>query len=148
MAGVNKVILVGNLGKDPEIRALENGRKVANFSLATSESYKDRNGERVERTEWHNIVFWGPVADVIERYVKKGSKLYVEGKLRTRSYEQDGVKKYITEIDGQSMTMLDSKGASESGSYERPAFTPSASSASQSSSPISLDDSDDNDLPF
>jgi len=145
MAGVNKVILVGNLGKDPEIRTLENGRKVANFSLATSESYKDRNGERVERTEWHNIVFWGPVADVIERYVKKGSKLYVEGKLRTRSYEQDGVKKYITEIDGQSMTMLDSKGGADSGSYERPA---SMASAPMSSSPISLDDSDDNDLPF
>ncbi len=149
MAGVNKVILVGNLGKDPEIRTLENGRKVANFSLATSESYKDRNGERVERTEWHNIVFWGPVADVIERYVKKGSKLYVEGKLRTRSYEQDGVKKYITEIDGQSMTMLDSKGGADSGSYERPASMPSSmASAPMSSSPISLDDSDDNDLPF
>lgn len=149
MAGVNKVILVGNLGKDPEVRTLENGRKVANFSLATSESYKDRNGERVERTEWHNIVFWGPVADVIERYVKKGSKLYVEGKLRTRSYEQDGVKKYITEIDGQSMTMLDAKGGSDSGSYERPVATPSSmASASMSSSPIALDESDDNDLPF
>src|SRR5690606_35819663 len=111
MAGVNKVILVGNLGKDPEVRTLENGRKVANFSLATSEAYKDKSGERVERTEWHNIVFWGPIAEVIERYVKKGSKIYVEGKLRTRSYEQEGVKKYITEIDGQNMTMLDSKGS-------------------------------------
>ena len=149
MAGVNKVILVGNLGKDPEIRTLENGRKVANFSLATSESYKDRNGERVERTEWHNIVFWGPVADVIERYIKKGSKIYVEGKLRTRSYEQEGVKKYITEIDGQSMTMLDSKGGSDPGNYDRPASAPaSMTSAPMSSSPISLDDSDDNDLPF
>jgi single-strand DNA-binding protein len=146
MAGVNKVILVGNLGKDPEVRTLENGRKVANFSLATSEAYKDKSGERVERTEWHNIVFWGPIAEVIERYVKKGSKIYVEGKLRTRSYEQEGVKKYITEIDGQNMTMLDSKGSDSERSY---APSPSSSMASTSSAPsVSLDDDESNDLPF
>lgn len=140
MAGVNKVILVGNLGKDPEVRTLENGRKVANFPLATSETYKDRNGERVERTEWHNIVFWGPVADVLERYVRKGSKIYVEGKLRTRSYEQEGIKKYITEIDGQTMTMLDSRNSEQ----ERP--EPSAPSSSPQS--IALDENEENDLPF
>lgn len=106
MAGVNKVILVGNLGKDPEIKAFDNGRKVAKFPLATSESYTDRNGQRVEKTEWHNVVFWGNIAEVLEKYVKKGSQIYVEGKLATRSYEQDGVKKYITEIEGLSMTML------------------------------------------
>jgi len=147
MAGVNKVILVGNLGKDPEVRTLENGRKVANFSLATSEAYKDKNGERVERTEWHNIVFWGPIAEVIERYVKKGSKIFVEGKLRTRSYEQDGVKKYITEIDGQNMTMLDSKGP---GSDTERTYAPSPSMATTSAiSSVSLEDSDEsNDLPF
>ncbi|MBX9853573.1 MAG: single-stranded DNA-binding protein [Cytophagaceae bacterium] len=107
MAGINKVILVGNLGKDPEIRTMESGRKVANFSLATTESYKDKNGERVDQTEWHNIVFWGPIAEVIEKYLKKGSQIYVEGKIRTRSYEdKEGNKKYITEILGDKMTML------------------------------------------
>jgi single-strand DNA-binding protein len=108
MAGINKVILVGYLGKDPEIRVIESGRKVAQFSLATSESYKDKNGQRVDQTEWHNIVFWGAIADVIEKYLKKGSRIYVEGKIRTRSYEdKDKVKKYITEIMGREMTMLD-----------------------------------------
>ncbi|MCU0429467.1 MAG: single-stranded DNA-binding protein [Cytophagaceae bacterium] len=114
MAGVNKVILVGNLGKDPEIRALDNGRKVARFSLATSESYTDRNGQRQEKTEWHNIVFWGNIADVIEKYLRKGSQIYMEGKLATRSYDQDGIKKYITEIEGQTMTMLGRAGGGNS----------------------------------
>lgn len=123
MAGVNKVILVGNLGKDPEIRAIEGGRKVASFSLATTESYKDKKGERVDKTEWHNIVFWGPIADVIEKYLKKGSQIYLEGKITNRSYEdKEGVKKYITEIVGQNMTMLGGgpkSGDSSSGSYEK-----------------------------
>src|SRR6185437_4655579 len=114
MAGINKAILVGNLGKDPEVRAIEGGRKVANFSLATTESYKDRNGERVDSTEWHNIVFWGPIVDVIEKYLKKGSQVYIEGKIRTRSYDdKEGVKKYTTEIVGQTLTMLG--GGSRSG---------------------------------
>src|SRR4051812_24328099 len=128
MAGINKVILVGNLGKDPEIRSIENGRKVSNFTLATTESYKDKNGERVDQTEWHNVVFWGPIADVIERYLKKGSQIYVEGKIRTRSYEdKDGVKKYITEILGDKMTMLGApRGGSESApsSVGKPAAQP------------------------
>lgn len=107
MAGVNKVILLGHLGKDPEIRAMETGRRVANFTLATSETYKDKNGERVENTEWHNVVFWGPVTEIIEKYVKKGTQIYVEGKLRTRSYEtKEGVKKYTTEILGDTITLL------------------------------------------
>lgn len=111
MAGVNKVILLGNLGKDPEVRVTESGRKVASFTLATTESYKDKNGERVDQTEWHNVVFWGPIADVIEKYLKKGSQIYVEGKLRTRSYEdKEGVKKYITEVIGSTMTMLGGRG--------------------------------------
>lgn len=145
MAGVNKVILLGNVGKDPEVRALENNRKVASFSLATTESYKNQSGERVDKTEWHNVVFWGPIADVIERYVKKGSKLYIEGRIRTRSYEQEGVKKYITEIDGQSMTMLDS--APKSDNYSAPAER-SSSSAPLAASAVSLQDDDENDLPF
>ncbi len=107
MAGVNKVILVGHLGKDPEIRAISNDRKVAKFTLATTESYKDNTGQRVESTEWHNVEFWGPIADVIERYLKKGSQVYVEGRIRTRSYDdKEGVKRYVTEIVGQNMTML------------------------------------------
>lgn len=140
MAGVNKVILIGNVGKDPEVRAMDNGRKVANFSLATTETYKDRNGERVDKTEWHNIHFWGPVADVIERYVSKGSKLFIEGKLRTRSYEQDGVKKYVTEIEGQNLTMLDSAQRSNDSYNQERVASPAASS-------VTIEE-DDNDLPF
>ena len=119
MAGINKAILVGNLGKDPEVRAIEGGRKVANFSLATTESYKDKNGERVDSTEWHNIVFWGPIVDVIEKYLKKGSQVYIEGKIRTRSYDdKEGLKKYTTEIVGQTLTMLGGGGSKNSGGGE------------------------------
>lgn len=117
MAGVNKVILLGRTGKTPEVRSLQSGGKVANFQLATSDTYKDKNGEKKEVTEWHNIVFYGPLAQVIESYVKKGDQLYVEGKLRTRSYEdKEGVKKYITEVLGSTMTMVGwkSEGKAES----------------------------------
>jgi len=107
MAGVNKVILVGNLGKDPEIRHLESGRAVANFSLATSETYKNREGDKVTHTEWHNIVMWGGLAEIAERFLKKGFQVYIEGKITTRSYDdKDGVKKYITEVVGREMTLL------------------------------------------
>jgi single-strand DNA-binding protein len=117
MAGsVNKVILVGNVGKDPEIRTFGNGGKVANFSLATSESWKDRNsGERKEKTDWHNIaVFNDGLVGVIERYVKKGSKLYIEGKLQTRKWQdRDGNDRYTTEVVlqgyGGNLTMLDGR---------------------------------------
>lgn len=108
--GINKVILVGNLGRDPEIRTLENGVKLATFSIATTESYKDREGNKQETTEWHRIVAWRGLADVIERYVRKGTKVYIEGKLSTRSYEQDGVTKYLTEVVARDMLLLDSKG--------------------------------------
>lgn len=115
MAGVNKVILVGNLGREPEIMTFDNGVKKASFSLATTESYKNKEGNRVDQTEWHNIVVWRGLADVAERFLHKGSKVYVEGKIRTRSYEQDGVKKYVTEIFGDNFVMLDSRsqGSSE-----------------------------------
>lgn len=110
MAGVNKVILVGNLGKDPEIKTFESGTKKASFSLATAESYKDKNGEKKENTEWHNIVFWGNLVDVIDKYLKKGNQVYIEGKITSRSYDdKDGNKKYITEIVGTSLVMLGSK---------------------------------------
>ena len=111
MSGVNKAIIVGRLGKEPEVRHLENGASVANFPVATSEVYKDRNsGERKEQTEWHNVVLWRGLADVAEKYLKKGDMVYIEGKLRTRSWEKDGVTRYTTEIVGDNMTMLGSAG--------------------------------------
>ena len=107
MAGVNKVILLGNLGKDPEVRRLDDGRGVANFSLATSETYKNKSGEKITNTEWHNIVLWSPLADIAENYLKKGSQVYIEGKISNRSYEdKDGVKKYISEVVGREITLL------------------------------------------
>ena len=114
MAGVNKVILVGNLGKDPEVRYLDSGVAVANFSLATTENYKNKEGERVSQTEWHNIVLWRGLAEVAEKWLKKGSSVYVEGKIRTRKWEdKDGNTRYSTEILGDNMTMLGGKPSSE-----------------------------------
>ena len=107
MSGVNKVILIGNLGRDPEVRTLDGGDKVANFTLATSESYKNRDGERITQTEWHNIVLWRGLADVAEKYLAKGKQIYIEGKIRTRSWEdKDGNKRYTTEVVGDNMVML------------------------------------------
>jgi len=104
---VNKVILVGNLGKDPEVRYFENGGVVANFSLATSESFKNKNGERETRTEWHNIVLWRGLAEVAEKFLRKGSQIYIEGRIRTRSWDdQNGGKHYTTEIYGDVVQML------------------------------------------
>jgi len=104
---VNKAILVGNVGKDPEVRHLDSGVAVANFPLATSESYLAKNGERVTTTEWHNIVLWRGLAEVAEKYVTKGKQLYIEGRIRSRSYDdKDGNKRYITEIYGDVMQML------------------------------------------
>jgi single-strand DNA-binding protein len=103
---VNKVILVGNVGRDPEIRHLDKGVAVARFSLATTENYTAKTGEKVSNTEWHNIVAWRGLAEVVEKYVKKGSQLYIEGRLRTNSYEKDGVKHYTTEINADTLHML------------------------------------------
>ena len=150
MAGINKVILVGNLGKDPEVRSLDAGRKVANFSLATTETYKNKNGERVEQTEWHNVVYYGPVAKVIEKYLRKGSQIYVEGKIRTRSYDdKEGIKRYITEIIGDTMTMLGTKGSSssENGSSMQ-SSSASAASVSASTGSFVPEESGADDLPF
>tara|TARA_B110000240_G_scaffold72636_1_gene82640 strand:- start:64 stop:468 length:405 start_codon:yes stop_codon:yes gene_type:complete len=110
MAGVNKVILVGNLGKDPEVKYLDNGVAVANFSLATTENYKNKEGEKVSQTEWHNIVLWRGLAEVAEKYLKKGASVYVEGKIKTRKWEdKDGNTRYNTEILADNMTMLGGK---------------------------------------
>lgn len=108
--GVNKVILVGSVGQDPETRYMPNGGAVTNFSIATSEVWKDKNsGEKQARTEWHRCVAYQRLAEIIAEYVRKGSKLYVEGKLQTRSWEQDGQKRYVTEIIVSEMQLLDSK---------------------------------------
>lgn len=116
MAGVNKVILVGNLGRDPEVRHLENGAVVTSFPLATSESYKDRTtGERRDQTEWHNVVLWRGLAEIAEKYLHKGDQVYIEGKLRTRSWEKDGVVRYTTEVVGDNMTMLGTRSNGGSG---------------------------------
>jgi single-strand DNA-binding protein len=122
MAGsVNKVILIGNLGKDPEVRTMQNGNKVANLSLATSESWKDKaTGERKEKTEWHRVVIFGNLADIAERYLKKGSKVYVSGSLQTRKWQnKEGQDQYSTEVVlqgfGGELTMLDGKGGGGGG---------------------------------
>ncbi len=119
MSGINKVILVGNLGKDPEVRALEGGVQVAKFPLATSESYKGKDGQRVEQTEWHNVVMWRGLAEVAEKYLHKGSQVYIEGKIRTRSWDdKDGTKKYMTEIVADNMTMLGKRGEDNNSSSQ------------------------------
>ena len=108
--GVNKVILVGNVGGDPETKYMPSGGAVTNLSIATSESWKDKQtGQAQERTEWHRVVFFNRLAEIASEYVKKGSKVYVEGSLRTRQWEQDGVKRYSTEIVASEMQMLDSR---------------------------------------
>jgi len=104
---VNKVILVGNVGKDPEVRYLEGGTAVCSFPLATSATYRNRDGERITSTEWHNIVLWRGLAEIAERYVKKGSQLFIEGRIRTRSWDdREGNKRYTTEIIADNMQML------------------------------------------
>ncbi len=114
MAGVNKVILLGNLGRDPEIRALESGVKVANFTLATTEYFKNKDGERGERTEWHRVVLWRRNAELAEQYLNKGSQVYVEGRLETREWEdKDGIKRYTTEVVGQIINFLGGKPTEE-----------------------------------
>lgn len=110
------MILIGNVGKDPEVKYLEGGVAVAKFPLATTETYKNREGQKVEQTEWHNVVLWRGLAEVAEKYVTKGKQLYIEGKIRTRSYEENNVKKYFTEIIADSMTLLGGPRDSGSGS--------------------------------
>lgn len=137
MAGVNKVILLGNLGKDPEVRYLEGGTAVANFPIATSETYKDRtSGERKTSTEWHNVVVWRGLAEIAEKYLKKGSQIYIEGKLRTRQWQdKDGNNRYTTEVVADVMQMI---GKRDDGSNEN---TPSNPDFEQSNN-------GDDDLPF
>jgi single-strand DNA-binding protein len=153
MAGINKVILVGNLGKDPEIRTFENGGKVAQFSLATSEAYKDKEGNWQEQTEWHNIVVWRHLAERAENFLKKGSKIYLEGKIRSRSWEdKDNNKRYITEIVGDKVLLLDKREGGGNYQAPPPPMEESASSASNTSNNTTaepaIENSADDDLPF
>lgn len=143
---VNKVILVGNVGKDPEVRHLDAGVAVANFPLATSETYTAKNGEKVTTTEWHNIVLWRGLAEVAEKYVVKGRQLYIEGRIRTRSYDdQNGVKKYITEIYGDVMQLLGSK---EGGEKSQASAKPVEYNQQVETAPEIEEPGSDDDLPF
>jgi single-strand DNA-binding protein len=149
MSGVNKVILIGNLGADPEIRHLQNGVSVANFRIATSEVYKDKTtGEKREQTEWHSIVAWRGLAEITEKYLKKGSKVYVEGKLRTRKWEKDGIDRYTTEIMADEMTLLDrptgDRPAGDQAPQQRQAASAPAANAPAGAAP----NEDLDDLPF
>ncbi|MDO3643186.1 single-stranded DNA-binding protein [Mucilaginibacter sp. L3T2-6] len=120
MSGVNKVILVGHLGKDPEARTLEGGVSVVSFPLATSESF-NKEGRKVEQTEWHNIVMWRGLADVAAKFLQKGKLVYIEGKLRTRSFEdKEGIKKYTTEVVAENFTLLGRKTDFENDGQARP----------------------------
>ncbi|OGU17919.1 MAG: single-stranded DNA-binding protein [Geobacteraceae bacterium GWC2_53_11] len=129
MASLNKVMLIGNLGKDPEVRFTASGQAVASFSLATSETYKDKSGEKVEKTEWHNITLWGKLAEIAGEYLSKGKTIYVEGRLQTRKWQdKSGNDRYTTEIVGDKMQMLSAKGERSGGGESSSAQKNSASS--------------------
>lgn len=153
--GINKVILVGNCGGDPETRYMPSGGAVTNITVATSESWKDKqSGQQQERTEWHRVVFFNKLAEIAGEYLHKGSKVYIEGSLRTRQWEKDGVKRYTTEIVASEMQMLDSRGSGDygnAGQAQAPQQgTPTSDMnkpAGGQNSPSGFDDFDD-DIPF
>ena len=146
MASVNKVILVGNLGKDPEVRYMPNGEAVANFSIATTDTWKDKSGVKQEKTEWHSIVMYRKLAEIAGEYLKKGRPVYVEGRLQTRQWEKDGVTRYTTEVVADQMQMLGGKADTSTGSAQRQ-DTPSNEQDNAPSAPRNFDDFDD-DIPF
>ncbi|CRI66886.1 Single-stranded DNA-binding protein (SSB) (Helix-destabilizing protein) [Thiocapsa sp. KS1] len=153
MSGINKVILVGNLGADPEIRATPSGDAVATLRIATSETWKDKQtGERMERTEWHRVILWRRLAEIAEQYLHKGSKVYIEGKLTTRKWtDQSGQDRYTTEIVGNEMQMLDSRGAGEGGATQRAQGSGQndrSTSANQAPAPEPPPADFDDDIPF
>jgi single-strand DNA-binding protein len=145
---VNKVILIGNVGKDPEIRHLEGGVTVARFPLATNETYTDKNGVKQTHTEWHNITVWRGQADIVEKYVKSGKLLYIEGKLRTTSYEEKetGVKKFFTEVQCLNFRFLGPSGASEGASFKEGGQSAPTAAISSEPEPHIPDPNDE--LPF
>lgn len=149
MASVNKVILVGNLGKDPEVRTLTNGAQIARFPLATSESYTNKDGQKVDLTEWHNIVAWRGLASISERFLKKGNKVYVEGRLRTRQYEdKEGVKKYSTEIEAIEIVLIDKPQGLNSNYTQTPSSNNNTNTENINSSYSPEPASGEDDLPF
>lgn len=150
---VNKVILVGNLGKDPEVKYLDANKVVATLALATSERYNDRNGNKVENTEWHNLELWDGLAKVAEKYLTKGSMIYVEGKIKTDMYEKDGIKRYSTKIRVLTMNMLGKAGGNSGGNTANaaPAATPEPAQKQVEHNEAAIDsimDEGDDDLPF
>lgn len=151
MAGINRVILIGNLGKDPEIRNLEGGVKKANFTLATTETYRGKDGERQEHTEWHNIVLWRGLADIAESYLKKGNTVYIEGKIRNREYmDKENNKRYITEIIADNMIMLGGRrdqGAGNGQDYPQ-AQKQAAGQKQEITAPDDISTETGDDLPF
>ena len=155
MSSLNKVMLIGRLGQDPEVRYTQSNTAVATLNLATNERYKDSNGEYQDKTEWHRVVAWGRTAEICQQYLTKGSMIYVEGPLQTREWEdKQGQKRYTTEVKALQMTMLDSRGSAGGGMSEMPS-APSSNNAQSSGASASqgvnktiiLDDIDD-DLPF
>ena len=148
MSGLNKIMLIGRLGKDPEVRYSNGGDPVATFSLATSENWTDKRGEKQERTEWHNIVAWRRLAEICQQYLKKGSKVYIEGRIETRSWDDasTGQKKYMTEIIADQMIMLDS---APGGAGRRTGAPQASSQGAGGGDEYDFPDSDhDDDLPF
>ncbi len=154
MAGVNKVILVGNLGKDPEVKYMPSGDAVANITLATSDTWKDKNsGEKKEKTEWHRVVFFGKLAEIAGQYLKKGSKIYVEGQLQTRKWQgQDGQDRYTTEVVVRgfngTMQMLDGRGGEGGFAPAQQQSAPAPAQQKPQPAPAMVDDGFDDDIPF
>ena len=146
---VNKAILVGNVGKDPEVRYLEGGASVASFSLATTEVYRNRNGEKVSQTEWHNIVAWRHLADLAEKYITKGRQLYIEGRITNRSWEdKEGNKRYTTEIVANTIQLLGRKGDEPNGDPAQKPETGSMDSPKVEEPKFSEETTEEDDLPF
>jgi single-strand DNA-binding protein len=150
MRGVNKVILLGHLGKDPEVQTFDGGRMLAKFTLATTETYKDKAGQKVEKTEWHNISMWGVQADIAQKYLRKGTPIYLEGKISTREYEKDGVKKYFTEIIAETFNMLGGKENNSGGNTYQNNTQNNTQQNNQQAAPVAsyAMDAPGDDLPF
>ena len=156
MAGINKVILLGNVGRDPEIRSLENGGKVAQFSLATNENYKEKDGNCKEQTEWHNIVAWNYQADKAEQFLHKGAQVYIEGKIRTRQWtDKENVIRYTTDIIAEKILLLGRKNEGQNfppipdeNNYVKPKSSTTTPDSNINEPEITSDDQKEDDLPF
>ncbi len=155
MASINKVILIGNLGKDPELKYTPSGAAVTNFSIATTDKWKDKDGNSQERTEWHNIVLWGRTAEVAKEYLAKGRSVYIEGRIQTRTYDdKDGNKRYFTEVVGEKMQFLGGRDSASSSGGGQSSYAPANAGGGAPSGPTGpsgqggSNGSSDDDLPF